>query len=117
MVIDLLEAFEELKWTYEDHCKKRMKKIFDTFDLDANGYVEVDELFKTVEEELKLMMRELGLELIDKHLKKALMELDMNGDGAISFEEMRRWYFSGLKPYTSNYFHLLRLKSRLTQLS
>ena len=30
-----------------------------------------------------------------------MKDLDLNGDGVIDFNEFARWYFTGMKPYSS----------------
>ena len=52
--------------------------------------------------ELGQLSAELGNPLDDQQLKKAMKELDLNGDGVIDVKEFSRWYFSGMKSYSNN---------------
>ena len=113
LVLELREAFEKLKWAFEDHCRTSVKKIFDTFDLTDDGEVDCDELFKcgnTIGDDLEIIMKELGKPLSREKITRAIDDLDMDGNGSISFPELRRWYFSGMKPYTSNKRALMKMR-------
>ena len=50
--------------------------------------------------ELREMSGKLGFTLSEKEAKEAMEELDLNGDGTLDLDEFKRWYFSGMKPYT-----------------
>jgi Ca2+-binding EF-hand superfamily protein len=56
---------------------KRIKQAFNMFDDDANGYIEI--------EEFKMAMS--GLNISHQEWVEIIGEIDIDGDGKISFEE------------------------------
>ena len=55
-------------------------------------------------------MKDLGSELTDEQVTKALKDLDVNKDGVIDLSEFCRWFFTGMKSYGGVNRTLLRLK-------
>lgn len=45
-----------------------------------------------------------------------MKELDLNGDGVIDIKEFSRWYFSGMKSYSSNKKSMIIMKNRATDI-
>jgi hypothetical protein len=64
------------------------------YDEDDSGAIDAKELQK--------LCKDLGVEVSDDQLEEALRDLDMNGDGVVDFDEFKRWWFSGMKPYSAN---------------
>lgn len=65
----------------ETTCKERdsMRAVFDTFDDDGNGYIDVDEL--------KMVMLYLGHNLTPTETVQLLQQMDINNDGKLDFSE------------------------------
>jgi len=76
-----------------------VRVAFDKYDADGSGAID--------KEELALLSKELGNELTDEELEKALKDLDLNGDGVIDFKEFSRWYFTGMNSYGNTTRNLL----------
>lgn len=66
-------------------------QAFNQFDADGSGEIDKDELAQ--------LSAQLGAPLNDKQLKEALVDLDLNKDGVIDYDEFCRWYFTGMKSY------------------
>ncbi|CAM9755137.1 unnamed protein product, partial [Ectocarpus fasciculatus] len=68
-------------------------RIFHQFDKDNSGYIDADEL--------QVMAYHFGIWLSGDALKVALMTMDHDGNGEISYEEFLHWFkdssFSSLK--------------------
>lgn len=56
-----------------------IRKVFDSFDADKSGFIDLSEL--------KAVSKELGSEMSDAEADAAMKDLDVNKDGKISFEE------------------------------
>ena len=52
------------------------------------------------QQDLYDMCKEMGTELSDEELKKAIDHLDQDKDGTVSFDEFLPWYQLGMKPAT-----------------
>eukprot|EP00760_Papus_ankaliazontas_P015647 PhM_4_TR16639/c0_g1_i1/m.60049 len=61
-----------------------VRDAFTRFDADKSGFISL--------QELQLLTKELGAALSDDDVKKAMSELDGNGDGNLSFDEFRAWW-------------------------
>ena len=64
-----------------------MKKVFDSFDKDKSGFIDIDEL--------KNVSKELGKPLDAAELDDCMKDLDLNKDNKISFDEFSVWWLSG----------------------
>jgi len=71
-----------------------VKIAFAKYDADGSGAID--------KEELGELSKELGHELTDEELDKALKDLDLNGDGVIDLKEFSRWYFTGMKEFNGS---------------
>jgi hypothetical protein len=80
-----------------------VRVAFDKYDADGSGAID--------KEELALLSKELGNELTDEELEKALKDLDLNGDGVIDFKEFSRWYFTGMKEFNGSRRDILKAGS------
>ena len=65
-----------------------LSEAFDTFDIDGNGAVTVDEM--------RLAMNQLGIPASARQVRQIVQELDLNHDGKVSFE-----FVAGVSPYLS----------------
>jgi hypothetical protein len=104
-------ASEELKSAYNQSVEAYNKKLeedvrpaFSKFDKDGSGAID--------KQELQALMKDLGSELDEEHLNIALKDLDTNKDGVVDFSEFKRWYFSGMKPYSGARRTLLRVGNK-----
>lgn len=70
-----------------NESKEALKKIFDNFDKDKSGFIEL--------KELSLVSKELGDELKPDEVSNIMKELDINNDGRISFNEFWDWWVYG----------------------
>jgi len=71
----------------ENHSQEALRKVFDSFDKDKNGSIDIGEI--------KALAKELGHEITDSDVQKIFSEIDTNKDGKISFEEFAIWWHSG----------------------
>jgi hypothetical protein len=87
----LAQGFDQLIEAYETKKNTDVLQAFNQFDADGSGEIDKDELAQ--------LSAQLGAPLDDEQLKTALVDLDLNKDGVIDFDEFCRWYFTGMKPY------------------
>ncbi len=91
----LLEQFkrwslEYTKTNYERERDKKLRKLFDQFDVDRNQALDVNELTSLLKKSLpneNLLTDEQREQLINRDVTKILRKYDLNKDHAISFEE------------------------------
>jgi hypothetical protein len=69
------------------HTQEALKKVFDSFDKDKNGFIDISEI--------KALSKELGHEVSDTDVQTIFAEIDTNKDGKISFGEFAIWWNSG----------------------
>ena len=58
--------------------------LFDEYDADNSGYLESDEIRK--------LMKKMGLDLNDEDVARVMMEMDESGDGKVVIEEFDQWW-------------------------
>ena len=92
-VAELYKACDDLIEIYKGIEEKDVKPAFAKYDKDGSGAIDKDEL--------SAMSAELGNPLDDEQLETALKDLDLNGDGVVDIDEFKRWFFSGMKSYSS----------------
>lgn len=68
---------------------ERMKTLFDEFDTDKSGQIEIEEFFHVI---MKIMKCKNPSDISQKKLKRYWTEADRDGSGEISFEEFLLWY-------------------------
>lgn len=105
----LYQACDELIQDYLGMEEKDVKPIFAKYDKDGSGAIDKDELAG--------MSAELGNPLDDEQLETALKDLDLNGDGVIDIDEFKRWYFSGMKSYSSTKRSMLKFAGGMKELA
>jgi hypothetical protein len=70
-----------------DELEKVMKQVFDDFDKDKSGFIDLPELLE--------IAGKLGVSLSATEAVILYKEVDLNKDGKISFEEFANWWRSG----------------------
>jgi hypothetical protein len=55
----------------------------------------------------------MGTVLDDEQVDAALLDLDLNGDGVIDYDEMKRWYMSGMQPYSERTRGLRQMRAQV----
>lgn len=93
----MVEAYTTKKTT-------EVQQAFNQFDADGSGAIDKDEL--------QMLSQRLGHPLSDEELNRALVDLDLNKDGVIDFDEFCRWYFTGMKPYNNSTRSMLLVGSK-----
>lgn len=91
-IASITEALNACKAKYQAAADGDVKSAFNAIDKDGSGGIDKNELGS--------LMSTLSQNLTDEELEKAMKELDLNGDGVISFHEFCRWYFTGMKSYS-----------------
>ena len=103
----LIDTIKSCQNSYKNLVEGEVKAIFSKFDYDKNNTIDKDEL--------ETLMKEFGQEHTEEQLQAAVKDLDLNGDGVISFSEFCRWYFSGMVPYNGSTRTLRKLKNTGTE--
>lgn len=85
-----------------------MRKIFDAFDKDHSGFIDINELNEVA--------KELGKALDADELEECMKDLDINKDNKISFEEFSKWWLSGRQGLSPLMRRLLGFKLKTTKL-
>ena len=93
-------ATGEVKRLLDNDIKVKFQEI----DTDKSGVIEKDELGK--------LSANMGNPLTDEELQLALVDLDLNGDGVIDLFEFSEWYFSGMKPLSSQTRAMKKFRNR-----
>ena len=70
-----------------------LKSLFSKYDADSNGYLDRDELYKLLEDDLGLT---------EEQAEAYYHLLDKDADGHVSFGEFQKWFLSGEKFGTIN---------------
>ena len=79
-----------------------LKSLFSKYDLDQNGHLDKEELYKLLKDDLSMT---------DEQAETYRHLLDRDGDSLVSFEEFQKWLLSGEKFRTINdksRYHYLR---------
>lgn len=84
-----------------------MRKIFDAFDKDHSGFIDINELNEVA--------KELGKPLDADELEECMKDLDINKDNKISYEEFSKWWLSGRQGLSPLMRRLLGFKLKSTQ--
>ncbi|XP_063691172.1 calmodulin-A-like isoform X3 [Bolinopsis microptera] len=78
--IDFKEFLEMMtKHMKEADCDQELREAFKVFDKDGNGRIS--------QQELKLVMKNLGENLTDEEINEMIREADDDGDGHVDFDE------------------------------
>jgi len=93
-----------MKAAYEKKIVDDVRPAFDKFDNDGSGAIDKKELQKLNEI--------LGCPLTDEQTDIALLDLDLNKDGIIDFDEFQRWYFTGMKSYNGKSRTMLKMGNK-----
>ncbi len=70
-----------------DEFREVVKEAFDKYDEDDSGTMEIDELERLLEHELREPVEH-------EELQKAIQEMDADGNGVVDFEEFLDWFTS-----------------------
>jgi len=89
------------------HKKAKAKKVFEKFDTDGSGDIDVHEF--------QVLAFELGLPLTDSEAADFIKEIDRDGNGTIDFEEFYTWWSSDKKlenssPERAKQLQILKIK-------
>lgn len=82
-----------------------VKAAFDHFDADASGFID--------KAEFAALSADLGELLDDEELAAAVKEIDVSGDGKISFNEFIRWWTTDKKSNSKSAAKVALLKTKL----
>jgi uncharacterized protein (UPF0335 family) len=85
-----------------------IKKVFDSFDADGSGFIDI--------KELKAIAKDLGAEMTDAEADNCMKDLDYNKDGKISFEEFSDWWRSGRASFSPALKRLIGMKLKASKL-
>lgn len=77
---------------------KDLKQVFQAFDKDKSGSIELSELWA--------VLKELGETIPEQELSKLVKKMDLNGDGKISYSEFDFWWKHGIKGKLKNVVQL-----------
>ena len=89
---------------YRSDPEAALRVMWDHIDVDKSGYLE--------REELRAVLRGIDMDIHELELDKAMCIMDANDNGAVSFSELRRWWFE--QPVGSQAWYLrCRLEERL----
>jgi hypothetical protein len=58
------------------------------------------------------MMKEMGQELTEEQVGKAMKDLDTDNSGDIDLDEFTKWYFSGMQTYSGVRKHFRTVQSK-----
>ncbi|DAZ95343.1 TPA: hypothetical protein N0F65_002528 [Lagenidium giganteum] len=64
---------------------RRMRQLFEEYDVDGNGRMEAKEF-------RKFMIDDLGLDIRDSELEDAMVDLDADSCGFIELNDITQWY-------------------------
>ena len=93
---------------YVEIEKNQLIPSFKKYDKDSS---------KTIEKhELSEMLTELGFDHNQEQLELTFKNVDIDKSGTIDYNEFKRWFFIGLKPYDKTTRTLLKLSSKATGL-
>lgn len=84
-----------------------IKKVFDSFDKDKSGYIDVNELADVA--------KELGRPMDHAELEECMKDLDINKDNKISLDEFSKWWLSGRQGLSKWMRRLLSFKLKTTK--
>ena len=78
------EMSEEQKEYAKQVEQKKLRAIWKKVDTDGSGELDWDEL--------KQVFRQMGREMTDVEMDKALSEIDKDGGGEVDFDEFKKWW-------------------------
>eukprot|EP00759_Apiculatamorpha_spiralis_P017370 PhF_6_TR23331/c0_g1_i1/m.33041 len=88
-----------------DQEKTAIRAVFDKYDTDKSGFLDLGEL--------RFCVKDLGCTMNDSELHFALQEMDANKDGEISFDEFLDWWCSDKKLGGNSGVQLAMVRARL----
>lgn len=89
----------------EQACQKlneRLQAAFTKFDKKQNGKIQIEKVGN--------VLANAGLQISESELESGSDSLDINGDGKVIYEELRKWWFSGHRARGGLVGNLLRSK-------
>merc|ERR1719498_36021 len=84
--------------------KERLQQIFNKYDKDSSGSIDL--------KELQLMIKDLGGNMTDAEISEAMMQLDKDNNGTCDFQEFVQFWSSkpGLGGFHSMTLDFLKMK-------
>ena len=74
------QAFKKRSWFHIDESQMdKYKSVFNTYDADSSGFIEVAELGK--------VFGVLGIQTSDQELEQLITDVDADGNGTLDFDE------------------------------
>ena len=78
--------------------EQRVRELFDATDTDGNGTLDKQEVATLA----KNLAKNLGGSLTSKILDNAFDQMDADGDGKVTYEEFRSWWFRWMDGHKNN---------------
>eukprot|EP00191_Tetraselmis_sp_GSL018_P020489 CAMPEP_0177580662 /NCGR_PEP_ID=MMETSP0419_2-20121207/1697_1 /TAXON_ID=582737 /ORGANISM="Tetraselmis sp., Strain GSL018" /LENGTH=325 /DNA_ID=CAMNT_0019069579 /DNA_START=586 /DNA_END=1560 /DNA_ORIENTATION=- len=97
--VDRVSKDDLLRWFYNDHSFSQLKNMFERFDTNRDGYVDV--------KEVPHILRICAESISDENVEVAMKKMDTDGDNRVSFQEFCRWFNDDCKLVTFRSFFSL----------
>ncbi len=106
-MVDSIELICGMSLLCQGTEDEKIKAVFDVFDVDGDGFISMDEMFKFLTSIFKVVltegvmktMREMGVDvdnaedLASVTAMECFKQADLNGDGKLNVEEFKVWFY------------------------